>query len=87
MFDSRHSLIVEGIPMNTKFTAVTGTRVINVSLPHQIFDLEQVQKITANLMTSLGHQTCFSGFDIRFMYEDDFRVNPGSLAVHPAALP
>lgn len=73
--------------MSTKLTASTGARVVNVALPRQTFDLEQMQKITANLMKNLGHVSCFSGFDIRFFHEDDYRVNPASLDVHAAALP
>lgn len=59
-----------------------GSRVVTVALPHQTFNIEQVAKITANLMKNLGHVACFSGFDIRFVHEDDFRVNPASLEVN-----
>jgi hypothetical protein len=61
-------------------------RAIKVSLPHKTFDLKQVQEITANLMKNLGHVTCFSGFDIRFVHEDDFRVDAASLAVNAIGL-
>ena len=56
-------------------------RTITVSLPHQTFDLKKVEAITANLMKELGHAGCFSGFDIRFVHDDDYRVNPATLAV------
>jgi hypothetical protein len=74
--------------MDAKLTAPTGARVITVALPHQTFNLEQVHKITANLMKQLGHLTCFSGFDIRFMHDDDYRVSASGEvhAVHAGAV-
>jgi len=43
--------------------------------------MKKVEAITANLMKELGHAGCFSGFDIRFVHDDDYRVNPATLAV------
>jgi len=68
--------------MEAKFTAGIGSaRSITVGLPHQMFSIEQVAKITANLMGKLGHVGCFSGFDIRFVHDDDYRVNGANLEV------
>jgi len=58
-------------------------RAVHVYLPNRVFNLEQVQKITAILMAELGHPGCYSGYDLRFLHEDDFRVNPGTLNVSP----
>lgn len=65
--------------MDPKFTRA---RAVTVSLPHQNFDLKEVEAITANLMKELGHASCFSGFDIRFVHDEEFRVNPATLDVH-----
>jgi hypothetical protein len=72
--------------MDAKIIGPERSRVVTVSLPHHTFNIEQVQKITANLMKQLGHLTCFSGFDIRFMHDDDYRVNPETLEVQAVAL-
>jgi hypothetical protein len=50
-------------------------RTVTVTLPSANLNLKQVQDITASLMKRLGHEGCYSGFDLRFIHEDLFRVN------------
>ena len=53
---------------------------VRVTLPVSVaYDIKQMQKVIANLADKLGHSGCFSGFDIFFEMEKNFRVNPKSL--------
>jgi hypothetical protein len=58
-------------------------RTVTVLIPGgPLKDIGAVNKIVANLMGQLGHPGCFSGFDIRFLHEMEFRVNPQTHEVH-----
>lgn len=60
-------------------TRSASNRVVTVTIPHDIgFDLKKIQKIQEDLVARLGHQGCYSGFDILFRLESDFIVNPKS---------
>ena len=52
-------------------------------------DLGRMQKITAEALGRLGCEGCHSGWDIRFLLERDWRVNPAGefLPVDVAAGP
>ena len=55
---------------------------IRVVVPHEVaYNLDRLQKTLANVMGRLGHPGCHSGFDIRFIQEREFVVNPKTLAV------
>ena len=55
---------------------------IRVFVPHEVaYNLERLQKTLANVVDRLGCPGCHSGFDVRFIQERDFVVNPKSLAV------
>lgn len=59
-------------------------RVVHVRVPPKL-NLEQAQKVVANVMGRLGHTTCFSGFDVRFSEAVDYAVQAGSLEVREIA--
>lgn len=44
-------------------------------------DLKKMNRITESLLGRLGCAGCHSGFDIRFVLERDFRVNPATLEI------
>ncbi|WP_369977395.1 hypothetical protein [Xanthomonas bundabergensis] len=44
-------------------------------------DIEQLNKVTREILGRLGCAGCHSGFDFRFVIERDFRVNP-ALEIH-----
>ncbi len=48
-------------------------KIVNVRVPPKL-NLEQAQKVVANVMGKLGHTGCFSGFDVRFTEAVDFAV-------------
>ena len=55
--------------------------VVTVRLPHNLTSLEQAHKVLANVLNKVGCGNCFSGRDIRFTHEIDYRVDPATLAV------
>lgn len=46
------------------------------------YDLEKIQRVTANLMRILGCEGCHSGYDIRIIRALDFTVHPETLEVN-----
>jgi hypothetical protein len=51
-------------------------RPVKVSLPASAaFDLDVFVKVQRDIFDRLGHAMCVSGFDIRWRFEDDFRVD------------
>jgi hypothetical protein len=60
-------------------TEVTG-RTVTVTIPRSVGqDLSKIVKIQKELVGRLGHQGCYSGFDILFRLESDFTVDAKSL--------
>ncbi|QIL20841.1 hypothetical protein [Thermomonas sp. HDW16] len=50
---------------------------VNVSVPAGVAnDLKQMNELTKKILGRLGCLGCHSGYDIRFLIERDFRVNP-----------
>lgn len=57
-------------------------RTVQVSVPQAIaFDAKKMTKVTASVLRKLGCPGCHSGFDIRFIQELDFVVDPKTLDV------
>jgi hypothetical protein len=47
-----------------------------VRLPGKVsYNLEQVQKLVANIAGRIGHPGCFSGFDFLFQHEKEFLID------------
>jgi hypothetical protein len=62
-------------------------RPVRVVVPTDVlFNLDRMQKVTANLLGRLGCPACHSGFDIRFLRETDFLVNAKTLDVQALGL-
>ncbi len=58
--------------------------IVRVTIPAEVaFNLEKMHKVTAGILGRLGCAACHSGYDIRFLVERDFVVNPG-LEIKPA---
>ncbi|MBD7923529.1 hypothetical protein JR064_21375 [Xanthomonas sp. CFBP 8703] len=50
---------------------------VTVAVPVEVGnDIEKMHKITREILGRLGCAACHSGFDLRFVIERDFRVNP-----------
>lgn len=63
-------------------SAIASGRPITVMVPPEVaFDLDKTQAVLKNVLGKLGCQGCTSGFDIRFVLERDFVVNPQTLDV------
>jgi hypothetical protein len=63
-------------------------RTIRVVVPFDVaFALDKMQKVTSNLLGRLGCPNCHSGWDIRFIHERDFVVNPKTLDVQSLSGP
>jgi hypothetical protein len=54
---------------------------VTVRVPQRL-NLEQTQKVVANVLGKLGCPGCLSGYDIRFTQAINYAVDPASLAVH-----
>ena len=50
-------------------------RQVTVHVPSGAMDIKHVQALVANLMKQVGHQGCFSGYDINFRQEVEFTAN------------
>ena len=67
--------------VNTQ-SALASSRPITVMVPPEVaFDLDKTQVVLKNVLGKLGCPGCTSGFDIRFVLERDFVVNPQTLDV------
>jgi hypothetical protein len=59
-------------------------RTVNVTVPTEVaFDLGKTQAVMADIMNRVGCPTCTSGIDLRFKLEENFAVDPQTLAVRP----
>lgn len=57
---------------------------VRVFVPYDVdFNLEKMNKITADVLRQLGCAPCHSGLDLEFIRMRDYVVNPGSLEVRP----
>ncbi len=54
---------------------MSNNRQVIVRVPSGTMDIKHVQALIANLMKQVGHQGCFSGFDINFRQELEFTAN------------
>jgi GH24 family phage-related lysozyme (muramidase) len=54
--------------------------VVTVRVPQNL-TLEQAQRVVASVVAKCGHNTCFSGFDIRFTNAVDYAVQANTLEV------
>lgn len=52
-----------------------------VRLPHKLANLEQANKVMANVLGRLGCAGCLSGFDIRFTHAIDLAIDAKTLGV------
>lgn len=53
------------------------SNIVRVTIPAEVaFNLDKMHKVTAGILGRLGCAACHSGFDIRFIAERDFVVNP-----------
>jgi hypothetical protein len=59
-------------------------QLVTVNLGPKV-NLDQTQKIVANVLGKLGCGRCFSGFDIRFAHINELVVNPRTLEVNEIA--
>lgn len=67
--------------MNSQLTAALGERV-RVFIPNEVaFDLNKMNKITADVLKKLGCGGCHSGRILDFVSLQHFVVNPKSLDV------
>ncbi len=65
---------------------LSASRTVRVFIsPDVAFSLEKMTKVTANVLGRLGCPQCHSGFDIRFIHELDFVINPKTL--EPQGIP
>lgn len=56
---------------------VMSDKMVTVTVSAAAFnDLDEMGKITAQALGRLGCTECHSGYDIRYLIERDFRVNP-----------
>jgi hypothetical protein len=49
------------------------------------YDLDKMQRVTANVLNKVGCPTCHSGRYLDFQIVEDFVVNPDTLEVKEAA--
>jgi hypothetical protein len=57
-------------------TPVTGSNVVRVTIPASVaYNFDNITKVTQTILGKLGCLGCHSGRDIRFIIEDDFRVD------------
>jgi hypothetical protein len=56
--------------------------VVTVRVPERLTNLEQANKVLANVLGKLGCPACLSGFDIRFTHVREMVVNARDLSVH-----
>lgn len=61
---------------------------VRVFVPYDVdFNLEKMNKITADVLRQLGCGGCHSGRDLEFVRMQDFVVDRQSLDVRPVVLP
>lgn len=57
-------------------TRTSFNRPVNVRVPAEVaYDLEKAQQIQREILGRLGCMACCSGFDIRFILENEFIVD------------
>ncbi len=57
-------------------TTALASNVVHVSIPASVaYNFESITKVTQNILGKLGCLGCHSGRDIRFIIEDNFRVD------------
>jgi hypothetical protein len=55
---------------------VLASNVVRVTIPASVaYNFDQITKVTQTILSKLGCAPCHSGRDIRFIIEDDFRVD------------
>ncbi len=55
---------------------IAANKTVHVTVPVSLANnLQQMQKITKTVLGRLGHASCHSGFDIRFIQEWQFSFN------------
>jgi len=58
-------------------------RPIRVTVPVSVaFNFEKMMGVTKTILGKLGCQACCSGFDIRYIHENDFRFNEKGELLH-----
>ncbi len=61
-------------------------RQVHVLVPHGVAnDLKKMERVTASVLGRLGCGGCHSGYDIRWIQELGYTVNPQSLEVNEVA--
>jgi hypothetical protein len=63
---------------------VPNSAIVRLGTP--LRNLDQVNKLVANVLNHLGCPQCLSGFDIRFTHEQELAVNPKTLDVSGIAI-
>jgi hypothetical protein len=59
-------------------TALSQAKVVRVTVPAKVavdLDLAGIHELERDLFDKLGHPGCYSGFDIRWITEEQFFVN------------
>jgi hypothetical protein len=66
-------------------TALSQAKVVRVTVPAKVavdLDLAGIQELERDLFDKLGHPGCYSGFDIRWITEEQFFVNEARSIQH-----
>jgi hypothetical protein len=66
-------------------TALSQAQVVRVTVPAKVavdLDLAGIQELERDLFDKLGHPGCYSGFDIRWITEEQFFVNEARSIQH-----
>ena len=66
-------------------TALSKSTVVQVHVPAKVavdLDLTAIHELELDLFGKLGHPACYSGFDIRWIVEEEFFVNESRSIQH-----
>lgn len=66
-------------------TTLSQSRLVEVQVPARVavdLDLKAIHELEADLFDKLGHPGCYSGFDIRWVVEEQFFVDAARSIQH-----
>lgn len=62
--------------LNNEKAPLASSNVVRVTIPASVaYNFDSISKVTQTVLGKLGCLGCHSGRDIRFIIEDDFRVD------------